>query len=155
MIRVEASRSIGRPIDDVWSYLANLDNMPAWDPGLVEVKWRPPLALGSTVEMHDASPILRLVSALVLPVFTLSQFEPGRRIGLRASRDGGRSWLEAVYSLEALGPRETKITRVMTVNGRGPWKLLELALRRRAVTEREAEVANLKRILEADGAGTP
>jgi len=150
VIRVEASRVVGRATDEVWAYLSDLDNMPAWDPGLVEARWRRPLAIGETVELRDASPLLKLVGRLIrLPTFAVSELEEGRRLGLRASPDEGKSWLEAVYTLESLGPRETKITRVGSINGAGPWKVLELALRRRAIREREAEVANLKRILES------
>jgi uncharacterized protein YndB with AHSA1/START domain len=151
LIRVEASRVIERPIADVWAYLSNLDNMPAWDPGLIEVEWHPPLALGAAIEMRDESPIFRLASRLVrLPTFAISELEDGRRIGLRATPDGGKSWLEAVYSLERLGPRQTTLTRVATIHGAGVWRLLEVVMRRRARREREAEVANLKRILESD-----
>jgi hypothetical protein len=150
VIRVEASRIVGRATDEVWAYLSDLDSMPAWDPGLVEVRWHRPLGLGATVQMRDASPLLRIIGRLIrLPTFKISELEEGRRLGLRASPDGGKSWLEAVYILEALGPRETKITRVGSINGAGPWKLLELALRRRVIRERDAEVANMKRILES------
>lgn len=151
MIRVEASRIIDRAPEDVWAYVSNLDNMPAWDPGLVEVKWDPPLVLGAMVEMRDASRVLTLVSRLVRsPTFVVSELEDGRRFGLRATPDGGKSWLEAVYSIEPIGPRQTRVTRVASLHGHGGWKLLELVLRRRAMREREAEVTNLKRVLEAD-----
>jgi uncharacterized protein YndB with AHSA1/START domain len=130
MIQVEASRIIERSIDAVWAYLSNLDNMPAWDPGLLEVKWRRPLALGSVVEMHDASPLLRLVSSFIrAPVFEVSEVENGRRIGLRVSADRGRSWLHAVYSLEPVGPtgrcHENSVaprrTRLEAVGARVAW----------------------------------
>jgi hypothetical protein len=149
MIQVEANRVIERPIEDVWAYMSNLDNMPAWDPGLIEVKWHRPLALGTTVEMRDASPLLKLVGRLVrAPSFEINELEDGRRFGLRATPDGGRSWLQAVYSLEPVGPHQTKVTRVAAIHGAGGWRLLEVVMGRRVKREREAEVVNLKRILE-------
>jgi hypothetical protein len=148
VIRVEASRVIERPIGDVWAYLSNLDNMPAWDTGLVRIAWQPPLRLGMEVEMHDASPILRLLDRLVGPfVFKVSEYEEARRFGLRVMR--GKSRLEAVYSLDSVDAERTRITRVGTVQGEGVWKVLELMLRPRATREREVEVTNLKRILES------
>lgn len=148
MIHVEASRQIERPIQEVWAYIANLDNMPTWDPGLVSVKWQPPLRPGLPIEMHDASPLLRVLDRIVGPfVFTVSDYEEGKSFGVRVSR--GRSSLEAIYSLEAVAADRTRVTRTFTIQGYGPWKLLERLLKRRAVREREAEVANLKRYLEA------
>ena len=149
MIQVRASRVIDRPIVDVWAYLSNLDNMPSWDPGLVAVEWRRPLTVGSVVVLRDSSPLFRMASRLVpLPRFVVSELEPGRRLGLWASPDRGKSWLHAVYSLDPDDGR-TRVTRDFSMHGAGAWKILELALRRRAVTEREGEVANLQRILES------
>jgi hypothetical protein len=149
MIQVEASRVIDRRIEDVWAYMSNLDNMPSWDPGLIEIKWHRPLEVGATIEMRDASPVLTFVGKLVrLPRFEVSELEDGRRLGLRATPDGGRSWLQAAYSLERVGPQRTIVTRVASIHGAGAWRLLELMLSRRVKREREAEVENLKRILE-------
>jgi hypothetical protein len=152
MIRVEASRVIDRPIEDVWAYMANLDNMPDWDPGLMEVSWQPPLRLGLDVRMQDESPMLSWIERVLGPfIFRVTEFEATRRFGLRVTR--GASYLEAIYTLEPAGPEGTRVTRVSTLDGHGPWKLLELGLKRRALREREAEVTNLKRILESDSAG--
>jgi Polyketide cyclase / dehydrase and lipid transport len=147
MLTVEASRVIERPIGEVWKYMSNLDNMPAWDPGLVEVKWRPPLRLGMDIEMHDASPLLRMLDQWLGPfVFRVSALEDEQRFGIRLQR--GTSSMEAVYSLQPIDAQHTRVTRVATADGKGAWKLLELAIRRRMLREQEFEVANPKRILE-------
>jgi uncharacterized protein YndB with AHSA1/START domain len=146
VIRVEASRVIARPTDEVWAYVTNLGNMPSWDPGLVAVRWQAPMRTGTRVEMDDASRILRLVGRIVPPVFSVTHYEDGRSFALSLSR--GASSMKTVYALEALGPASTKVTRSFSFDGRGIWRLFELATRRRAIRDREAEVENLKFVLE-------
>ncbi len=148
MIHVEASRVIARPMQEVWAYLSNLDNMPSIDPGLLKVAWHPPMRPQTRIEMYDASPVIRFASRIVPPVFTVTDFEDGRRFGLGLVR--GPSSMRTVYSLEAPTPELTKVTRSFTMDGRGIWRLLELAIKRRVIRDREAEVENLKRMLEAE-----
>jgi uncharacterized protein YndB with AHSA1/START domain len=149
VIRVEASRVIARPIEAGWGYIADLDNMPTWDPGLARVRWQAPLRQGARIELHDTSPVLRLVSRIVPPVFTVTDYEGGRRFAFGISR--GASSIETVYSLESTSPATTRVTRTFTFDGHGIWRLLELATQRRAIRHREAEVENLKRLLEGSG----
>jgi hypothetical protein len=151
MFRVEASCVIERPISDVWAYISNLDNQPAWDPGLVEVKWKPPLGDGSLVELRDDSLLLRLLGR-ASDRATVTEYREGRAFALRFSH--GPSFLQAKYELDPVESGHTRLTRVAILNGIGAWRLLEVALRRRAVRERAAEITNIKRILESERPAT-
>jgi hypothetical protein len=135
----------------VWAYISNLDNQPAWDPGLVEVKWKAPLGEGSRVELRDDSLLLRLLGR-ASDRATVTEYREGRVLALRISH--GSSFLQAKYELAPVDSGHTRLTRVAILNGVGAWRLLELALRRRAVRERAAEIGNIKRILESERSAT-
>jgi hypothetical protein len=104
------------------------------------------MRLGTRYEAHDSSLVLRVMSRIVPPILTVTDFEEGRRFAVSLSR--GATSLAAVYALETVTPTSTNVTRSLTFDSHGIWRLLELLLRRRAVRGREAEVENLKRILE-------
>ena len=43
MFKVVATTMVKRWHDDVWNYIADLNTLGEWDPGVSEVTWRPPL----------------------------------------------------------------------------------------------------------------
>ena len=38
MIKAEQSMIINRPVEEVWEYLSNVENMAKWDQGVLEAK---------------------------------------------------------------------------------------------------------------------
>ena len=152
MYRIEASTVVERPAQDVWAYLADLNQLKSWDPDVLDVRWTPPARLDQTftivVDLISGRPLVggaRIVAC-----------EPGRRIGWEARPQapgwvtgGGRSHLTATYTTEPMSDDRTRLTRRLELEPRGMLALVGPAMAFLARRERHAEISNLKRILES------
>ena len=86
MYRIEASTVVERPAQDVWAYLADLNQLKSWDPDVLDVRWTPPARLDQTftivVDLISGRPLVgdaRIVAC-----------EPGRRIWVGGASSGAR-----------------------------------------------------------------
>ena len=155
MYVIQASVDVDRTADDVWAYMADLRNLRGWDPDVLDVQWQPPAALGQSftivVDLGGGRPLVGDAR--------IASFEPGRRIGWEARPQapgwitgGGKSRLIATYSTEPSGTDRARLTRRLELEGHGLLAILTPALVFLARRERYAEIENLKRILEGQGA---
>ncbi|HEY3072228.1 MAG TPA: SRPBCC family protein [Candidatus Limnocylindrales bacterium] len=143
----QASVIVNRPPAEVWAYIADIGTMERWDPGVEVVEPVPPLARGSTFTITAQVFGRRVADARI------EEFEPGRRIGWKATArggwiTGGGSWVSATYLTE---PQDgaTRLTRIMHGEARGPlMHLLQPLLLAKARRERAEEISNIKTILE-------
>jgi hypothetical protein len=78
----------------------------AVDPAAVRAAFTGGL-LGTRYGAHDASPLLRVLSRIIQPIFTVTDFEGGRRFTVGLSR--GASHISAVYALTSATQRSTKV----------------------------------------------
>jgi carbon monoxide dehydrogenase subunit G len=150
MFKVEATILVDRPASEVWEYIADLDNLKAFDPGVVEVQWQRPLTLGAVFVITIALRGLHLVGDA-----RVTDLEPGRRIGWdsrprlpRRVTGGGRSHLLGVYVTDPDNGGRTRLTRVFSGEGHGALRLAEPFIGRLARAKRFDEISNLKRILD-------
>lgn len=72
-----ASRTIRRPADEVFSFLADAENNPDWQRGMTSCEWitPPPVRVGSTYRQTASFLGRRVVST-----FEVREFVPGRLI---------------------------------------------------------------------------
>jgi uncharacterized membrane protein len=149
VLQAEVSIDVNRPATDVWAYIADLDNLLAWDEGTVSVDWRPPLRLGATFTI-----VIR-VGVLLVGDARVFAYQPAEKVGwesrLRAPRWlGGASAVNALFVTEALGEDRTRLHRRLRLEPHGLLRLatplFALLLRQdRLVAE---EIVNIKAILE-------
>lgn len=85
MRRVEASQTIGAPPEAVFAFVAELDNLPTWQPGVISAEQTSsgPIGVGSTAR------VLRELMGQRLTVdVTVTAFDPGQRLALESTAAG-------------------------------------------------------------------
>ena len=98
MRRVEAGITIAAPPEAVFAFVADLDNLPRWQSGIVSTQRTSPdpIGVGSTAR------VVRDLAGQSLTVdLTITDFEPGRRLAL-ASQASGVS-VTATLEMEPVG----------------------------------------------------
>jgi carbon monoxide dehydrogenase subunit G len=153
VLSAEASIEVDRPTQEVWAFIADLDNLRSWNPELTRVEWQPPVELGLTFTL-TLNIGVRLVGDA-----RITDYQVDRSIGwntqLRAPRWlGGGSSVAVVYFTEPVGEGRTRLGRQLRLGPRGLlWllaPLLVLVLRRDQFVAQE--IVDIKEILEAPDA---
>lgn len=77
MIEVTSEVAVDRPADEVFAFLADAENNPAWQGGMVRCEWRtePPLRVGSVYEQEA-----RMLGKPIRSTFEVTALQPGRSI---------------------------------------------------------------------------
>jgi carbon monoxide dehydrogenase subunit G len=151
MFKVSATTLVDRPPDQVWAYVADLDTLGDWDPGVVEVNWRPPLSLDAAFTITLGIGPWRLVGDA-----RITAFAPSRKIGWDSKprlpgwvTGGGRSHLLGTYLTDPADGGQTRLTRLFEGEGHGAFRIAEPLIGWLARRKRADEISNVKRILEA------
>jgi uncharacterized protein YndB with AHSA1/START domain len=98
MRRVEASISIAASPDQVFAFVADVANLPRWQPGILSAtRTSPdPAGVGSTAR------VVRDLGGHSMTVdLAITEFEPGRRLALASAASGVS--VTATLDLEAVG----------------------------------------------------
>ncbi|MEM7092492.1 MAG: SRPBCC family protein [Actinomycetota bacterium] len=76
-METSASITIQRPAGEVFDYLADMSNNPAWQRGQQRCEWtsEPPIGVGSTYDQEA-----KFAGRTITSSFEVTEFEPGRRI---------------------------------------------------------------------------
>jgi uncharacterized protein YndB with AHSA1/START domain len=85
MRRVEASITIAAPPDQVFAFVADVANLPRWQPGILSAtRTSPdPVGVGSTAR------VVRDLGGHSMTVdLAITEFEPGRRLALASAASG-------------------------------------------------------------------
>ena len=85
MRRVEAGITIAAPPEAVFAFVADLDNLPRWQSGILSAERTSPdpVGVGSTAR------VVRDMAGQSLTVdLTITDFEPGRRLALASEASG-------------------------------------------------------------------
>jgi uncharacterized protein YndB with AHSA1/START domain len=142
MIRAEQSGVIDRPIEDVFAFVGDQTNTPAWQAGLVEVRRTTagPIGVG-TKHTFVRSFMRRRLEADNEYV----AFEPNKRITFRTT--SGPVRLEASYLFEPT-PEGTRITSRIEMDASGFMSLAEPLIAATLKREMKAAFRLLKDLLE-------
>ncbi len=143
MVRIDKNITIDKPVEAVWNYLTNLENMPQWDRDVVESKKvsQGPIGTGTVVEVVDLL-IGRRTGRL-----QITEFAPCNRFVIRAT--AGASQGNLVFTLEPT-TSGTRVREVSEIELRGFLKLLEPAFALFGKKFSEGDFANLKHVLETE-----
>ena len=137
--------TIRRPVQDVFAFLADFENIPKWNYAVVETeKTSPgPVGVGSTYRQ------LRSIPTRSEEGFQVTGFEPTSRLEIHG--DIGLFTATMGYLLEPTGDG-TRLTNVVDLQpAAGPVRLLAPLAASRVKTAVAANLDTLKQLLEAGG----
>ena len=146
MATFETSNVICRPAEEVFAYIAEPENFPNWDPGVLEAKQTSPgpMGRGTTVQI-----VVKLMGRRMEMGQEVTVYEPNRQLGYRVT--SGPFPVEYRYLLEPI-EGATKISGAAEVGSEKAisfFKLAEPIMLRAAKRNVETALANLKDLMEA------
>ena len=145
-MRVEESVEINRPVEEVFSYVANPENLPEWSGLVLEVHKE---TQGQPEEGDRFTTIAKFLGRRFETPFERRAYEPNRRYTDRAA--GGpiphQDW---TYTFEEVSGG-TRITRAVEGEPGGFFRLAGPLLERAGRRQVRADLGNLKDLLEARG----
>lgn len=132
---------IERPVEDVFAYLADFENVPSWNYAIAETKKTSdgPVGVGTTYRQVRALPNRSEES------FEVTVYEPHRSLGLSGTLGPFAAELE--YHLEPL-ERGTRLTNEVELRPRGVLGMVGRLAGSRVKEAVADNLAELKRILE-------
>jgi uncharacterized membrane protein len=145
MIRIQASVTVNRPIEEVFHFMTNNQNALQWQSGLLEARVTNDI-VGVGKTWVD---VVQFLGRRIEVASELIEFEPLRRVGFKST--SGPIPLEGRYAFEPDG-EGTKVTFTMQGEAGGFFKLAEPIVARSAQRQWETNLANLKDLLEQQDA---
>jgi len=143
MIKFEHSIIINQSVDEVWKFLSNIENATKWDRGVLEARQTSdgPIGVGSTLQTRR-----QMLGRQRIGKLRVSEYVPNRTIALQASL--GQMTAQIRYSFEPV-EGGTRLTGTSEITPVGLWKLIAPILIPMLERDGQADMANIKRILEA------
>lgn len=141
MIRIQASVTVNRPIEEVFRFMTDNRNALQWQSGLLEARvTNDVVGVGKT--WVDT---VQVLGQRIEIASELIDYEPLRRVGFRST--SGPIPLEGRYAFEPDG-QGTKVTFTLRGEAGGFFKLAEPIVARSTQRQWETNLANLKDLLE-------
>ncbi len=149
MLRGESSILIDRMTEDVWKFMADLQNTPRWDPGVLEIRQTSQGALGLGSTLQSVMMFLGRPRTLNLAI---TEWGPQAAAAWTICAAFGRGL--ARYRIEPEG-KGCRLTRYVEIEFTGLYRLAEplinLSGKFGRRSERHEELENVKRLIEAGG----
>ena len=140
MEQIQATIDINRPAEEVFAFVADVTNMPKWQPQVGETVRSDPPGLGSTFEQRVATPMRDVDST-----GHVTEFDVGRRFTIVTS--GGPLTTEADFTFSE-SDGTTTVSMELNVDAKKAFKLalpvVTTAMRKGA----PEHLANLKGLME-------
>jgi uncharacterized membrane protein len=145
MVGIEASVTVNRALSDVFRYVQNNENAMNWMSGLLDVRMTNNMSgVGKT--WVD---IVQVLGRRVEVESRVTEFDPEKLIGFKST--SGPFPLEGRFEFEPAGAG-TKVTYSLRGEPGGFFKLAEPLVKRSVQRQWETNLANLKDMLEQNGA---
>ncbi len=145
-MRSEESVEIDRPPEEVFSYVANPENLPEWSNLVLEVRKD---AEGQLQEGDRFSVVAKFLGRRFETPFEVSAHEPPRRHSDRSM--GGPFEQEYIYTFEETAGGKTRLTHVVEAEPGGFFRLVGPLLERAGSRQFRADLQSLKDLLEQRG----
>lgn len=141
-IRVEVEIMIERPPDEVFAYITNFENNPAWQSGMksCEFTTEPPLRVGSRYKQVAA-----FLGREIISEFEVQEYKPNQTIYFRSI--SGTFPIQVRRTVEPRGSA-TLVSAVIEGDPDGVMKLFSPFVRRMMHSNIEADYERLKKLLE-------
>jgi len=144
MLEVRANVDIDRPATDVFVYIADMSNNPAWPKGMQGWRWTsdPPLRLGSTYGQ-----VARFLGREIVSSFEVTEFVDGERIRIEST--SGSMPLDITRSVVARGDGACSVSAIVRGDASGIFSLAEPLMRKMVGRSVDGDYERLKAQLEA------
>lgn len=144
MVDVTVSTKINRPVDQVFAFVADMENEPQWHTDALEVKRLSggQVGIGTSFQVQFKPSPMGPSEGTV----ELVEFEPGRRIVARSELGNMKPTVTHVFEA---ADGDTSVTRRIQIETSGLMMMLMRPMMKMMVRRRNLEfIANLKRVLE-------
>jgi len=143
-VDVVTETEIARARGDVAAFAADPDNATSWYKNIVSVEWEtePPLAVGSRLRF-----VARFLGRTLEYTYEVTEHDPGHRFVMGTAQ--GPFPMETTYTWDDAGAGTTRMTLRNQGEPAGFSKLSAPLLVRAMHRANEADLARLKRLLEA------
>jgi uncharacterized membrane protein len=142
MVKNEMSIMIYRPIEEVFSFVSNLQNGPQWQTGLLEVRQ---LTQGSLGVGSQFSSTRKFLGRKLEAVVELVAYEPNSKVSIKS--DSGSVPFEESFLFEPT-TEGTRVTTVIQLHTSGLMGLAEPMITGGLKRDMESDFGNLKDLLE-------
>ncbi len=141
-MRIENSITIDRDPQEVWGYLADLENLPEWNYAIVSTRQVSPGPVGvGTVYEQERSIPERTTETL-----QITRFEPTHRLTVQGTL--GPFHADVSYSIDEVGGASL-LTNVADLEASGPLRMVAPLAARKIQRAIDANLLALKERLEA------
>ena len=144
MPTITQSVTINRPVAEVWTFISNFENSTRWSRGVLEARQTSdgPLGVGSTLQT-----VVKAFGRRRTADYLVTELEPNQAFAFEVA--SGPMASRARYSVEPAGAG-TRLTASGEAEATGLYRLLAPVLVRTLKRHSQEDLANVKRILEAD-----
>lgn len=142
MIRREVETFVDRPIEEVFAYLADFNNIPRHDPWVEEIERTSsgPVGVGATWRS-----VRRMGRRHIEAPIELVEYEPNRRLAIVS--ESGPISVKAAQTFEPSGTG-TLVREVVTMSISGPLRIMQPVIGRSVRKQAEETHRRFKEILE-------
>ena len=148
MARTEKSVIINRPVDPVFDYASNFDNLPEWETSFIEAVKTSEKSKGIGTTHKGA---LKLLGMTMDWTSRFTEYEENTRIDVTIT--AGKTVLKKQMQFDETHDGKTEFTLVHELKVGGFMKLLTPVILLSMRGEMKEHVANLKEIMEREGQG--
>ena len=143
MLQIETSVDINRPVEQVAEFFSDNENALLWQTGLLETRLTSePNRVGSTW-----TDVVKVLGRRIELSFVVTEYEPEAKFAFKST--AGSIPVSGSYTMEPVGDGARVIFALEGEPG-GFFRLAEPIVRRVTLRQWEANLANLKDLLEAD-----
>jgi uncharacterized protein YndB with AHSA1/START domain len=144
-VRVEESVEINRPVEEVFSYVANPENLPEWSSIVLEVRKE---TQGAPKEGDRFTSVAKFLGRRFETPFEVVSYEPPRRSSHRST--GGPFEQEWTRTFEETAGGATRLTQVAEGEPGGFFRLVGPMLEMAGRRQFRVDLGTLKDLLEAE-----
>ncbi len=143
MVKVEVSEVINRPVEEIFEYISTPENDPKWQSGVLKSEQTSdgPIGVGAT-----SLEVRKFLGRRMESTFEVTEYEPNRIIKQKST--SGPMALDITMSFASV-EGGTEVTLAGGGDSGGFFKLADPLVSRMAKRQLEADVANLKDLLES------
>lgn len=144
MIEVTSEIEVDRPAGEVFAFLADAENNPAWQTGMVRCRWttEAPIRVGSVYEQEA-----RFLGRPITSTFEVIDLEPGRSVTIRTIESTFP--IEVTRSTEPLGDDRTRVRARVTGDPSGVFRIAAPIMRAMVGRSVRGDYRRLKAHLES------
>lgn len=141
MVKVETSVVINRPIAEVFAFVTDPENGSQWESGLLEAGKTSKGSMGVGATWQE---VRQFLGRRIEQTVQVAEYEPNKKMAIKTA---GPIPSEGGYTFESVAGG-TRVTLTGQTETGGFFKLADPILARMAKRQLEADLANLKELLE-------